>query len=415
MKTRIARTILNRRMIWLAAVLACCLCHNLPLALAAPGSWTLKAPMPMALDAHASCAVDGILYVIGGHKDPGIYTQLPTLFAYDPKTDSWTSKKDMPTARRWPAASVVDGIIYVIGGGCMFSPALDTVEAYDPKTDTWMTKAHLPAARSSVAACAVDGIIYAIGGLVGTISAGNMQRSATVEAYDPKTNHWTPKASLPEASAFHTANAVNGIIYVFFKKQTFAYDPQTNRWTYKAPIPTWSLNSLFTASSVVDGIAYLFGGSSDDGWTTYDLTLAYDPVQDKFTAKRRMPVTCEAAACATIAGKIYHSGGVNQDPIVRPAGAVYYDTLWVFDSQGGVTPQLLSLNRESPDRVRLAWQGEAGRLYGVQSTLNPVKGPWTRLNLPLTNTILATNELVEATCPVPSADTNRFFRVLEAN
>ena len=32
-----------------------------------------------------------------------------------------------------------------------------------------------------------------------------------------------------------------------------------------------------------------------------------------------------------------------------------------------------------------------------------------------TNSILATNGVVEATCTVPSPDTNRFFRVLEAD
>ena len=87
----------------------------------------------------------------------------------------------------------------------------------------------------------------------------------------------------------------------------------------------------------------------------------------------------------------------------------------MFDPQGGVAPQLLSLTLESTNSVRLVWQGEAGRLYGVQSTVN-VTGPWTRINFSSgTNTILATNALVEASCTVPSADTSRFFRVIEAN
>ena len=370
----------------------------------------------MALDTHASCEVDGILYVIGGHKDVGVYTQLATLFAYDPKTDSWTRKRDMPTARRWPGACAVDGIIYVIGGGCMFSPALNAVEAYDPKTDTWVRKAHLPAARAGVSACAVDGIIYVIGGVIGTISAGDMQALGTVEAYDPKTDQWSQKANPPTTSGFASANAVNGIIYVFIDRDTFAYDPTANRWTNNASIPAWSLNSLFTASSAVDGIVYLFGGSTDDGNTTYDLTVAYDPVQNRFTAKRKIPVTCEAAACATIDGKIYHSGGANHDPVVHPLGAAYYDSLWVFDPQGGVAPQILALTLEATNSVRLTWQGEAGRLYGIESRLDLAKGSWARLVLSTgTNTILATNALVEAICPVPSTDTRRFFRVLEAN
>ena len=89
----------------------------------------------------------------------------------------------------------------------------------------------------------------------------------------------------------------------------------------------------------------------------------------------------------------------------------------MFDPQGGVTPQFLSLNRDSPDRVRLAWQGEAGRLYEVRSTVNLANpSSWARVMFSTgSNSIVATNELVEATCPVPPADLSRFFRVFEAN
>jgi hypothetical protein len=161
---------------------------------------------------------------------------------------------------------------------------------------------------------------------------------------------------------------------------------------------------------------YLFGGSSYDGMTTYDLTLAYDGIQNRFTARRKMPMTCEAAACATIDGKIYHTGGANQDPYLRPDGAVYYNSLWVFDPQGGVTPQLLRLTLGSTNTVRLTWQGEAGRLYAVQSRPDLARGSWARVVFSTgTNSILATNALVEAGCSIPAGDTNRFFRVLEAN
>ena len=79
-----------------------------------------------------------------------------------------------------------------------------------------------------------------------------------------------------------------------------------------------------------------------------------------------------------------------------------------------MTPQFLGLTLENTNKVRLAWQGEAGRLYGVESRPDCAKGPWTRVNLTTgTNSILATNALVEATCPVPPADTSRFFRVLD--
>ncbi len=95
---------------------------------------------------------------------------------------------------------------------------------------------------------------------------------------------------------------------------------------------------------------------------------------------------------------------------------VYYAALDVFDPQRGVTPQILNLTCENPDWVQLRWQGEPGIWYSVESRPNVASGPWTRMMFTTgTNTVLATNALVETSCLVPAGDTNRFFRVLEAD
>src|SRR5262245_6651400 len=52
-----------------------------------------------------------------------------------------------------------DGHIYAIGGN-----DVATVEGYDPASDTWTTRASMPTARGGLAAVAgPDGRIYAIG------------------------------------------------------------------------------------------------------------------------------------------------------------------------------------------------------------------------------------------------------------
>jgi len=168
-------------------------------------------------------------------------------------------------------------------------------------------------------------------------------------------------------------------------------------------------------SATVDGIIYLFGGMTEDLYGSFDFTLAYDPAQDRFSARRKMPRTRLTAACGVIDGKVYLAGGVSKEPARNP-DAVFYKVLDVFDPQGGVTPQILSLTCESTNQVRLVWQGEAGISYGVESRPNVATGAWTRATfISGTNSVLATNALVEATCIVPTVDTNRFFRVLEAN
>jgi N-acetylneuraminic acid mutarotase len=374
-------------------------------ATAAPGSWTQKADMPAQTSTPASCVVDGILYVMGGHYPYD--TALKTVWAYDPQTDLWTRKTDMPTARRFAAAAAVDGIIYVVGGsgiGWPGSPMLP-VAAYDPKTDTWTTKANIPTGRLAPAACAVDGMIYVIGGGLSLSTV-----FSTVEAYDPKSNQWTTKSNSPKALGFLTASVANGIIYAFKGTETFAYDPKTDQWTTKAQFSPWSWGLM---SATVDGIIYLFGGMTEDLYGSFDFTLAYDPAQDRFSARRKMPRTRVTAACGVVEGKVYLAGGASKEPVVNP-DAVYYKTVDVFDPQGGVMPQILSLTCESTNRARLVWQGEAGQLYGVQSRPNVANGSWTRNTFSTgTNSVLASNAIVEATCLVPTADTNRFFRVLE--
>ena len=54
--------------------------------------------------------------------------------------------------------------------------------------------------------------------------------------------------------------------------------------------------------------------------------------------------------------------------------------------------------------------------YGVQSRPNVAGGAWTRLMFSTgADTIVATNEIVEATVNIPSIDQQRFFRVVEAD
>jgi hypothetical protein len=54
------------------------------------------------------------------------------------------------------------------------------VEAYDPATDTWTKKTSMPRARTFLATSAVNGKIYAIGGTLGAPWNG----VSTVEEYD---------------------------------------------------------------------------------------------------------------------------------------------------------------------------------------------------------------------------------------
>jgi hypothetical protein len=71
-------------------------------------------------------------------------------------------------------------------------PNLTTLEVYDPATDTWTTKASMPTAREMAGVGVLNGQLYVVGGMQGN---SNTVYDAN-EAYDPVTDTWTLKAPM---------------------------------------------------------------------------------------------------------------------------------------------------------------------------------------------------------------------------
>lgn len=388
-------------------ILACCV--GLPALIQAdsptPGSWSRKAPMPMAISTPAACAVDGILYVIGGHDRD--YHQLASVFAYDPKTDQWSRKADMPTARRWLSAVAVDGIIYAIGGGGWISPVSKVVEAYDPRTDTWTARAPMPTGRFTFAVGAVDGLIYAMGG-----GDHDLQPLGTVEAYDPKADRWTARKPMPQAVGLTAAATDGGLIHVCHGSDVFTYDPAAEKWSTRSPFATWRHAAM---AGSVDGVLYLFGGCSSDYATCYTQTAAFDLVAGRTMAKRHMTRPRAFGASAVIDGKIYLVGGADQEPVANPS-AIFWSVLDVFDPKGGIVPHITGVAKTPSGQLQLTWHGEPGVLYAVSSATDVASGLWSRVTLSSgSTTVQATNATVGVTLAMPPATDSRFFRVIDVD
>jgi hypothetical protein len=85
----------------------------------------------------------------------------------------------MPSARYLFATGVLDRILYAAGG----SPGEQaTLEAYNPVTDTWTAKRSMPTARGGPAGGVFNGIFYVVGGFD---ASGNVSTWTTVQAYQP--------------------------------------------------------------------------------------------------------------------------------------------------------------------------------------------------------------------------------------
>lgn len=289
--------------------------------------WTQKADIPTPRKAHSTAAVDGKIYVIGGLATDTSYNNsgaIPAVEEYDPATDTWNRKADMPEARGYLDGSspVVDGKIYVMGGG---NPASARVDIYDPATDTWSRGADMPTPRLISAKVAFEGKIYTFGGLAGLRNSDRGLK--TTDVYDPKTDTWTESATMPQAVWGHSADVVDGKIYVIGGSYGIdamqihqVYDPQTNTWANGTPMP---IRTRSYATSVVCGKIYAIGGWLNSGQRPRSNTWVYDPTTDIWTETAPLPDVRAGLSASVVNGKIYAIGGTRTGHPTAPTSTVY--------------------------------------------------------------------------------------------
>jgi len=222
---------------------------------------------------------------------------------------TWSTKASMPTARQGLGVGVIDGILYAVGGVSITKSTniyLNTVEAYDPSTNTWSTKASMPTAREGLGVGVINGILYAVGG------NGTSTHLTTVEAYDRSTNTWSTKASMPAGRDGLSVGIINGILYAVGGNGASAdlntveaYDPSSNTWSTKASMPTGREG---IGVGVINGILYAVGGSA--GPTGFLNTVeAYDPSTSTWSKAPSLSTKRAFSGVGVANGVLYVVGG----------------------------------------------------------------------------------------------------------
>jgi N-acetylneuraminic acid mutarotase len=225
----------------------------------ATDTWTTKSSKQVSVSCFAIAEYQNKIYCIGGQNSA--ISNVALTQVYDPATDTWTTKTSMPTARYGATAQVVDGKIYVIGGANLLGydlgvEALNVTEVYDPLTDTWTTKASVPHAVPSVSAV-IDNKIYLIG-------------SGITQIYDPQIDTWSTDASskktldmdsydLNAAAGATTGEMAPKRIYVYDGTNLYVYNPYDDIWTKITPPPT---SRQYAGIAVVNDQLYVIGGMS---------------------------------------------------------------------------------------------------------------------------------------------------------
>ena len=254
-----------------------------------------------------------------------------------PAFSQWTQRQSLPAmSRTFATGFTVNNTIYVMGG-FDGNQLFDDVWAYEPLTDTWIQKGNFPGGtRSASTAFSIGNKAY-----MGTGTNGNNYLQDFWE-YEPVTDVWTQKANFPgfereEAVGFSIGSKGYlgmGQTFVVLPNTSFTttyndfyeYDPSTDSWSQKDSLPGPS--RAYAVSAVVNGIGYVGLGGNDDQTLSFTDFYAYDVLNDQWSQKASMGGAGRADAGIVAAGNsIYILGGINFPNFNGIATSRKYDVL----------------------------------------------------------------------------------------
>jgi N-acetylneuraminic acid mutarotase len=317
------------------------------------GPWAKLAPFPEPAEEVLGATANGKLYVFAGLA-PG-WKPMALVFEYDPAADKWAQKKPMPLSSHHVAFVGHNDKIYAFGGFKLpeSGPAawvpLDNAWEYDPANDVWKALAPMPSKRGAAAAAVVNGKIYVVGGVglpEGSKETGLHPMRAQgvtgrVDEYDPATNAWQTKASMPTPRNHHVVAAVNNKIYAIGGRIGAAfitagtnidvveeYDPAMDTWgPLKARMPTARSAS---GSGVHNGRIYVAGGEFQDSrmLAAFKVVEAYEPATNTWHTMPSMQFPRHGLASGVIGNRLHLvSGDVQSAASGGHVHVEYHDAL----------------------------------------------------------------------------------------
>lgn len=253
--------------------------------------WTSIADYPgIATDGAPSFVIDSCAYIGGGLKSNDFYK-------YNSNTKSWTRLKDLPGSfiRAWAFAFAINGKGYICGGDTTSAfDVISNVYEYNPLTDDWTKKASLPIPMDGAYACSVGGKGYVFGGFDGKFAL------SSVYEYDPLLDKWTRKTDYPGGQAIFLAGfVIEDKIYVGMgssngmkgSKVLYEYNPAKDSWIQKASFIGHSRQACIGFAIYNNGY---IGGGEENYSDLYTDFYTYDPELDLWTRDTTMNLSDSA-------------------------------------------------------------------------------------------------------------------------
>ncbi|XP_054478161.1 kelch-like protein 38 [Anoplopoma fimbria] len=198
--------------------------------------WRTAEPMLTPRFAHQSVSYLHFIFVLGGFGPDRRLTD--SAERYNSMFNQWEAMAPMPEAVLHPAVAAFNQRIYVFGGEDAMQKPVRIIQVYHIARNMWSTMENRTVKNVSAPAVVVDDKIYIIGGY-----------TRRMIAYDTKANRFIKCANLKERMMHHSATALNGKIYVTGGRHinghdviedsdnVECYDPKTDTWISKGTLP----------------------------------------------------------------------------------------------------------------------------------------------------------------------------------
>ena len=271
--------------------------------------------------------------------------------------------------------------LFILAMGLAMSPGNASAQV----AGHWITTmkfAPLPEPAEEYWSATANGKFYLLGGTAVRTPRGPLLPGRVLE-YDPTTDKWSAKKTMPRPADHMAVAESRGKIYVFGGTSTerpgevgpsnfqlndsWEYDPAADSWKSLAPIPS---RRNAAAAAEAAGKIYVIGGSQlaegapnpgpADNLLVAGTNEAYDPATNRWESHRAMPTPRNHPAIGVVGGKIYLIGGRLATANVANFVASPTDVVEEYDP---ATDRWRALARMPTARSGHGWATYQGRIY----------------------------------------------------
>lgn len=293
-------------------------------------TWIQKQSMPIGGRRDATSFSIGTTHYVGTGRIAS-NTQAD-FWAYDELSGVWTQVANI-TNVRLSACGFSDGVKGYVGLGYLSSPSTfyNDLQEYDPITNTWIYKASLPApGRYGTSVFVTGGIAYLVGGNLGSATG---PYSDQLWAYNMSTDSWQQKSSFPGGAKYNICSfSINNVGYsgsggikttsgpYLYYDEFYSYNPATDTWNSINDFPGGRQSGM---NAVVYNMKAFVGGGVDSIAGFYNTFYIYDPVTAQWSAGPSLPLGMERSHWRPLASALrsFLSTGVG-------FGGTQFNDLW---------------------------------------------------------------------------------------